>query len=459
MKRLILRLLIGLPGLLLLPTSATAATALERNAALGTSGEIYEAKAGVYGALFPQGQDAPASNPVLALEVTKPAGQTERLLVPGTEGQDHDRSPALVVEHSSNTLFLLWEHRLNTIHSVLKLVSFDGTKWGTPIQISSNPFSAKVAPQLTVTRDSFQASDANGNLVTRYRTVLQLVWEEENYQGSFDVFYSPVILEDGTYLGWNPVYNLSAASALETTQRAEVSEPPAALVNSPVIQGGRDSRTAIIAFVSATTRRLVTTEVDLLPEELGIFAEKLRVNIIDMGARQNDRRALARDVKEALLAEESAFEPEVLNYLATQAYELIANSGDEPIDSLAPKLRVNIIDMGARLSGRGLRSGGGSAKSEEIPRSAGGEGINYASHWIQLRTNQGWPAPSVGEGQIRLFVANSGNVALVSWKKADRVFYRLTEADGWTDQKEIRLTETVTLDKAYELLESKVRNR
>jgi hypothetical protein len=65
----------------------------------------------------------------------------------------------------------------------------------------------------------------------------------------------------------------------------------------------------------------------------------------------------------------------------------------------------------------------------------------------------------VGAGEIRLFVADSGSDVLVSWVKANRVFYRLSEAEGWTEPKEIQLTETVTLEKAYELLESKVRNR
>jgi hypothetical protein len=247
---------------------------------------------------------------------------------------------------------------------------------------------------------------------------------------------------------------------LDLTRSAEISEPPAALVSSPVIQPGRDSRTAIIGFISASTRRLVTIETDLLPEELGKLAEKLRLHIIDIGARQNDRSVLARSVKEALLADEFLFEPEVLRYLAAQAHDQIIASSEDSIESLSRKLRLHIIDIGARLSGRGLRTSAGPAKLEEIPRSFGGEAVaTSVPYWIQLRTVSSWPAPTVGAGDFRLVVSDSGQDALVSWAQADRVFYRVSKADGWTDPQEIQLTETVTLEKAYELLESRVRNR
>jgi hypothetical protein len=434
------------------------ATALERNVALGSSGEVYLAREGTYGSLFSQGQEAPAANPVLAVEITRPGGETERLLVPGTEGRDEDRSPALVFEPGSSTLFVLWEHRVNAVQSVLALASFDGTRWERALQISSNPFSAKMAPQLTVTRDTYQDVDSDNKPITRHRTILQLLWEEENLQGGFDVFYSPLILEDGVYLGSNPVYNLSAlvGSELIATQTAGDAEPPAALVNSPIIQRGRDSRTALIAFVSASSRRLVTIEADLLPEELGRLAEKIRMNIIDIGAQQSDRASLARSIKEAVLSEVASFEPEVLSYLASQVHDLIVASGDQPVEALGHKIRMNIIDIGARLSGRGLRSAAGSAKSEEIARPSLED---LAPHWIQLRTGSSWPSPNVGTGQIRLFASEAGSDVLVSWSKANRIFYRQSTADGWTGIKEIQLSESVSLEKAYELLESKVRNR
>lgn len=453
------RIVVWLAGATLLSFPALA---LERNAALGASGEIYQAKAGLYRSLFPSGQDAPAPNPVLALEITRPGGKTERLLVPGTEGQDQDQSPALVFEPSSNTLFLVWEHRLNTIHSVLRLVGFDGTRWTQPLLLSSNPFSAKVAPQLTVARDSYQDVATSLNPVTRHRMVLQLLWEEENQEGSFDVFYSPVIFENGSYLGWNPVYNLSLLAAVDESQqqRAEVSEPVAELINAPVIQAGRDSRTAVIAFVLASTRRLVTVEVDLLPEELGRLAEKLRLHIIDMGARHDDRQTMAQNVKQALLAEDTALAPEVLSYLATQVHDEIVESADQPLDALSRKLRMHIIDMGARLSGRGLRPSTGTAKSEEIARSfAEGDDSAVPPHWIQLRTASSWPAPGVGAGQLRLFVSESGSDVLVSWADSNKVLYRSTTEDGWTDVKQVQISGTLSLDEAYQLLERKVRNR
>jgi hypothetical protein len=253
---------------------------------------------------------------------------------------------------------------------------------------------------------------------------------------------------------------LLAAVDESQQQRAEVSEPVAELINAPVIQAGRDSRTAVIAFVLASTRRLVTVEVDLLPEELGRLAEKLRLHIIDMGARHDDRQTMAQNVKQALLAEDTALAPEVLSYLATQVHDEIVESADQPLDALSRKLRMHIIDMGARLSGRGLRPSTGTAKSEEIARSfAEGDYSAVPPHWIQLRTASSWPAPGVGAGQLRLFVSESGSDVLVSWADSNKVLYRSTTEDGWTDVKQVQISGTLSLDEAYQLLERKVRNR
>lgn len=441
---------------------ASSVEALERSVALGTGGEVYQAKVGTYSSLFPAGQDAPAANAVLAIEITRPGGQTARLLVPGTEGQDQDRSPALFFEQSSNTLFVLWERRVNAVQAVLALASFDGSRWEKPFQISSNPFSTKIAPQLTVTHDTYQDADSDDNPVTRHRTILQLLWEEENQQSGFDVLYSPLILEDGAYLGSNPVYNLSALVSEGDLLTASEDQAPLEPIRTPVMQRGRDARTLTVGFVSASARRLVTLEVDILPQELGRLSEKARAFIIDMGQRGTGRRSLAEKTRAALLDEGGSFQPEVTSTIASQVFELILASEAEPIEALGDKARAFIIDMGCRLSGRGLRPNNPDTKSqiERIERESLGEGEPLNTpHLLRFRVASSRPVPVVGAGAIKLFVSETGDDALISWATAERVFFRLSTSDGWTIPKEIELTETVTLEKAYELLESKVRNR
>jgi hypothetical protein len=66
--------------------------------------------------------------------------------------------------------------------------------------------------------------------------------------------------------------------------------------------------------------------------------------------------------------------------------------------------------------------------------------------------------PQVGSNGIRLFVSENGEDMLISWTEKDRVLYRMSKNDGWTEQREIRLSESVSLERAYEILTQRVRN-
>src|SRR5262245_36180076 len=89
--------------------AASAAFAAGRDVALGSSGEIYAVRTGTYGNLFPNGRDFDPSNPVVALDITKPKSPVQRVLVPGTGGAEVESAPSVLFEDDSQTVFLLWE--------------------------------------------------------------------------------------------------------------------------------------------------------------------------------------------------------------------------------------------------------------------------------------------------------------------------------------------------------------
>ena len=64
-------------------------------------------------------------------------------------------------------------------------------------------------------------------------------------------------------------------------------------LRAPMIQKGRDGRTVVIAYVSSVSGRLVSVEIDALPQELGHIADKARSHIIDLGREFRD---LPRDL-------------------------------------------------------------------------------------------------------------------------------------------------------------------
>lgn len=435
---------------------ASSVSALERTAALGAGGEIYLVKAGTYHDLFPHGDETEPDNSVLAIEVAKPGAATERLLVPFTTGSEPEISPALLYEDDSDTLFVIWESQFSA-HSILLLASFDGERWSNAIQINANPFSSKSSPQLAVTRDTYPVAQADGTTVTRRRTFLHVMWTEEVESADYELLYTPVILEDGRYLGWNPIYHLKDFVA--DGDSGSSFAPPPALLQAPTLQSGRDARTVVAAFASSAGRWMTGLVIDVLPEELSQLADGARANIIDIGhqgAFPANRQPLAEKVRTDLIARGTAFHADVIRYMADQVYEQIRTDSGDDLLALAEKARANIIDIGAQLSGRGLRDRSHIAKAriEEVDAP---EPDAPPAHLIHFRSVSSRPTPQVGSNGLRLFVSEGGEDMLVAWAGENRVLYRMSKNGGWTDQREIKLTDSVSLERAYELLAQRIR--
>lgn len=440
---------------------AAGAFAQQEGAALGSGGELYIVKSGMYGQLFQGVPKEVRLYPVLALEIVRPGGFIERLLVKGSEGPESERSPELVYEEASNTVYLSWESQPNKIHAVLMLAGFDGRNWTEPIQVSGNPFIPKVSPHLLTTRDSYQET-VDGSLVTRYRTILHLLWGEETDATGHETLYSPIILQNGEFIGTNPIYLL--ASFDPRSEPATSLETSLDLIRQPVIQQGLDGRTVVAAFASPLTRRMVTVEVDVLPQQLGNLADIARVHIIDMGAKLKlpaQRKDLADSARAFVLANGVAFHPEIAESLANRVQAEILAGGENDLRRIGDQARVHIIDMGAQLSGRGLRRFAGASLPKKI---VGVSAIAAAeddtsAHLLQFRVASSRPVPSVGAGAIRTFVSENGEDVLVAWPEKDRVLYRASQGDGWSEILEVRLSDQIDLKEAYEVLERRVRNR
>lgn len=450
--------------------TASAAFPSERQAVLGADGAVYVAKTGTYGELFPGAKGGTASDPVLALEVTKPGSPAQRILVPSTANSEVEKSPALLYEDQSETVYLVWQSAINSIHPILQLSGFDGTAWSEPIEVTGNPFAPKTSPQMAITRDTFGALNEDGELVVKHRTILHLIWEEELETGRvLETFYSPILFIDGVYLGWNPVYRLSSFDPSEAATGTAASP---ALVRSPTIQGGRDGRTVVVAFVSPAKQRLISLEIDALPQEFSQLADKARSHIIDLGRRPNPPRglkAIADEAQAGIVDLGRAFHTEIAESLADQVYEKIMKSGTQDLTFLGGAARSHIIDLGAKLSGRGLRNPKAAAVSVErtvevTPTAPGfpAPETPQSSNFLQFRLASSRPVPDVGTASadtLRVFISESGDNVLIAWPDKNRVLYRDTKGGGWNNVREIKLSDSLDLSRAYEILERLVRNR
>ncbi|MDP9120449.1 MAG: hypothetical protein M3O15_03630 [Acidobacteriota bacterium] len=444
--------------------AATAGSAQQQQAVLGASGELYIVRTGLYGDLFPGGTQTDPGNSVLALDIMRPGVPVQHLVEPDTLSTAVKSAPSLLFEDHSNTLFLVWE--ATSIDSVLKLASFDGTSWTAPIEITGNPFSPKADAQLAITRDTYQETDASGQPVSHNRTVVHVIWSEETGQaGLYETFYTPVILEDGTYLGWNPVQHIED---LDRNPDGTV-VPPMSLVQAPTLGSGHDSRSVVVGFASANHKRVVGMQIDVLPRELSLLADNARAHIVDIGAQLNypaNLISLAEGARAHIVDIGSAFQPELVVAIADQvrSYILTMGSTNEKLNLLADGARAHIVDIGARLSERGLRAITATSTSTppallEVYDSPVNPQASASPHLFQLSVTSSRSVPAtVGSDSDMMFISQTGMNILISWMKKGNLLYQSSNGQSWSDPLEFKLSDGVDLSRAHDILLQRVRS-
>lgn len=451
----------------LLAASLAAALALPLHAAslersvIGSGGEVFRVIAGPYGELFPGGTEADASSPVLALDVDESDGTALRLLVPGTEGAQHDQNPALVYDEVSQVVHLVWESQSSHIHPVLRLTSYGDDGWGEPLEIIGDPFAAKTHPVLFVTNDSVRANDADGSpAAVQRRTILHLVWAQERSVGSFESLYSPILLGASSASAGPPVISLDALTDPTLSAGADIDASAEGLMH---LRAGEDGRTVIVAFASARSGHIAAVRVDLLPVELARLGEEARAHIIDAGltSGHDDLRKIADGARAHIIdaGVRLSFHEPVVRSIADSARAHIIDAGargEDDIRRIAEEARAHIIDAGVKFSDRGLRRVTGASASSaprEFPLQAG----LTDEHVVRVAVASSVTAPAGVGASPRLFSSPSGTDFILSWREGNHLTYRESRDGGeWSDVRVIRLSEALSAEDAYAALERRV---
>lgn len=462
---------LALAALLTLPTVAVSA-----NAALGDRGELYVAKTGAYGDLFPDAETGiPADRPVLAIDVFAAGEPMRRLLVPDSEGPDVERSPRVGFEAASRTLYVIWESQREPTVSALYLSGLRADEWSEPIEISGDIAPLKGPPQVEIASETYVAGfGEEEEPIQGTRTLFHVVWWEQ--AGPTDeVYYAPVLLDDGAYLGWNPVIRLNAFAGPEASGDA-AREAGRALLRAPRLESGRDIRSSTIGFADARARKFVTLEARLLPAEVGRIADDLRAQIIDIG-RSDDpeaRNNIHRELRAQIIEIGRELNPGVVHHFADKALEaydaLAAAHPDLPDAAFGDKLRAQIIDIGARLlSDLDSRRAATASHVVELDRARGGGadpetqgGGPELTHLVEIRTVTRRPIPPVGDGPVEIFVSEDGLRSLVSWRHQGKVLYTETVEGperSWTAPKALALGDEIRANQLESILRSRVSRR
>lgn len=437
--------------------------------ALGDQGQLYELIVGTQGELFPEDQSQPADTPVLALEVVQPDGARERLLVPGTEGPEVEGAPSLVFEDASRRLFAVWESRRTATVSRLLLADFISAGWSQPLEISGDVPPLRDAPQVLVTRDRFTLSNAAGETSSRSRTVIHVVWLDED-PGGTGYYYTPVILEGGRYLGWNPVVELAELEP-EVSSTPKAAAEASELLRAPELAAGEDVHSVVLGYLSPASGRLMTVEARLLPGELGFLADDIRGHIIEIGARdRGEMESLARKLRGHIIEIGHRLNRGVIAHFAERTHDALLDGYDadagRSMESLADDIRGHIIEIGADLLGG---PGQHQLASKLLEVSAFADfgqttGASGVTHLVHLQAVASRPTPPLAGVPARMFVSEDGERGLVGWVAQGKVFYTETsdaEVDegAWSEVKYLTLTEELGPLEASEILQSRVRRQ
>jgi hypothetical protein len=302
------------------------------------------------------------------------------------------------------------------------------------------------------------------------RSIVHTVWWEDTPTGD-RAAYTAVVLLDGEYIGWNPVYALS--DFVGSTERVIVD--PEDTIHLPTLQPGRDQASVVAAFVGTESGHLHAVEIGVLPGDLSLLANRIRARIasynrIPIG---NNLVVLADALKTEIIDLGAGFHPSVRQFLAEQIREKVLDLAPRlnpgQIRRLADEIKSELIDLGATaVRGGGLThlpnyaaapTGDSTYAIEEIRETPNTEPTPQSpEHSLAIRAALDLPAPETASQSATIFTSPTGGTALVSWRDAEgRIRYRESQGDGWSEV--LALPASLPAEQAEQILRQRILNR
>lgn len=467
MKRFFSTLLILLPILaFIVPAGpALAAGDTEQAAILGAAGEAYLLHEGRYVELFPDGDDAPAGSRVLALDVMRPGAAPERLLVPGTDGTNAERSAVLAYEDVAGTLYVLWQGWNGGEH-VIKLARYSDGLWNDPLDLSGTPGTAKGTPQLVVTREAGLPVEARvettedeladqilgGVGPAPDRTILHVVWWEQAGYDAVQIHYRPLVVCEGDEeLGPEVILN----GLLEDTGVAlPVSS---SLARRPAVAAGPDPDSVIVSFADDATGLLANVELRMLPISLGLVGDSVRDDLTD-NAHLMAPTALGDRIRAHIIETGRRMNPRDTGYLADviRAHLIEIGQRHSP-DVLGGLIRAHLIEIGARVTRE--RSQGAATPIRQAVLEMGDRMVHLIG--VSQLHEQPLSAEAPTGGESWVFPSRDGMSLTLAWTDASsaQLFYQDSRDTGWGALQGLELSDELPLVQALELVQRRASNR
>lgn len=438
-----------------------------RDAALTASGQLFLARSGSCRDLLPSCTQGSEGHSILALDIVLPGQPARRILVPSTQGPEAEGTPALVYEDVSNSLFLIWENKGQANTSSVNLIRFEENQWSPVVEISGDVHPLKGPPQVVLTRGEYHLGGTEETALTRHvRSILHVVWWEQG-PGPEEVYYTPIILADGLYLGHNMVHNLTALDHSEAPQPPLTL--PAELHRAATIQSGRDEHSVVIGFVNPVTQHFVAFELRVVAGELSNLADQMHAQMVEDGSVYQGGQVaqFAERIRSHVIEMGHRLHPTTLAALADDVRAAILREGpdqDGDVLFLSERIRSHVIEMGNRMMASGGLASAPLANATTLviasrPDATQGGQQAGATHDVCVQMVDSRLAPEVGAGSVTFFLAPNGRRAITSWQGADGFYFRESLENGWTEARRIALDGTIDASRAEQILRQRVRER
>jgi hypothetical protein len=187
--------LVGLAGLVAFVCLAACANRAEAaSAVLAKDGTLYEVFPTSYGAVIPGANASDSSLRVLALRTTPPEGRPAVEVVGGTVNDFFKLESSIEFDEETQSVFIVYSRVRGFFSDVQVTIRRDGA-WVDGSFLPNPGLYISVSPQLLVTRQMYTDADADGQLVTKSRSILSIAWWEESLFSQ--ARYAAVFVEDG----------------------------------------------------------------------------------------------------------------------------------------------------------------------------------------------------------------------------------------------------------------------
>ena len=165
------------------------------SAVLAKDGTLYEVFPAAYGDVITGANAIDANLRVLALRTTPPGGQPAVEVVGGTVSEFYKLESSIEFDEATQSIFIVYTRVRGFFSDVQVTIRHDGS-WIDGSFLPNPGLYISVSPQLLVTRQTYTDADADGQPVTKSRTILSIVWWEES--GAAQARYAAVFIEDGS---------------------------------------------------------------------------------------------------------------------------------------------------------------------------------------------------------------------------------------------------------------------